>query len=67
LDSGKGPQHPFPTSLFTAFLVRTMGQKILALLGGSLFIPLAVAYILALASGVGLMLRDSSRGQPPRE
>jgi len=44
-----------------------MGQQILALLGGSLFTPLAVAYILALASGVGLMLRDSSRGQPPWE
>jgi len=44
-----------------------MGQHVLALLGGSLFVPLAVAYILAVVVGVGLMLKESSRGQPPRE
>lgn len=41
-----------------------MGEAILALLGGTLFMPLAVAYALALAVAVFQLLRESCR--PPR-
>jgi len=41
-----------------------MGEAILALLGGALFTPLAVAYVLALVVALILLIRESCR--PPR-
>ncbi len=42
-----------------------MLDQLLSLLGGSLFIPLAVAYVLALLTGIVLMLRSSVGGSSP--
>lgn len=39
-----------------------MGEAILALLGGTLFIPLAVAYLVVLASGLVMLFVETGRG-----
>lgn len=46
-----------------------MDQPILALLGGSLFIPLAVAYLIAVAAGLVTLTLDrrARAGQMDRE
>ena len=45
-----------------------MDSPILALLGGSLFIPLAVAYLIAVAAGlVALTLADGRAERTDRE
>lgn len=43
-----------------------MGSHIFALAGGSLFIPLAVAYALSLLIGIAVLLgRNNDQSEPP--